>query len=386
MSRKVLVINVNHSGMNPYLINGLKQQGINIMVHDITVKSPYRYVALISSFHWNMQRWKSRLDVKMGTYYKNPKTFISRTKSVVKGLKQYAGNYDLIFQFSSMFSHYVGEPKKPYVVFIDWTRSLSEREYPAWAPIKSRNKVKNWLKLEGNLYRNASFVFTPSEYTRKSLVSDYGIDPSKAITVGYGPPLDQIPPDDFEKEYGAKTILFVGYDFERKGGLVLLEAFKKVKEEIADVKLIMITRTQLKTKIEQGGAIFVDSRTPRKEILKFFKQASVFAMPSFCEPFGLVFLEAMSYKLPCIGTNIDAMPEIIHNDKTGFVISPGDHKTLSKNILSLLNDQYLMKNMGQKGYQYLKSNFTWDKVGEKIDRHLSFLYDKDTIKKDGVTV
>jgi glycosyltransferase involved in cell wall biosynthesis len=93
-------------------------------------------------------------------------------------------------------------------------------------------------------------------------------------------------------------------------------------------------------------------------------------MPSICEPWGIVFCEAMAYKLPCIGTNTDSMPEIIQEGQTGFIVPPNDHKALADRIITLLSDEELMRKMGEQGYQRVKRDFTWNRVAAKMEEHL----------------
>jgi glycosyltransferase involved in cell wall biosynthesis len=99
---------------------------------------------------------------------------------------------------------------------------------------------------------------------------------------------------------------------------------------------------------------------------KLYLEASVFALPTLREAFGLAFLEAMAYKLPCIGTNLEAIPEIIDDGHTGFLIERYDAKLLAQKLILLLKDTNLAKTMGERGYQKVITNFGWDIVAEKI--------------------
>jgi glycosyltransferase involved in cell wall biosynthesis len=86
--------------------------------------------------------------------------------------------------------------------------------------------------------------------------------------------------------------------------------------------------------------------TDPKELSKFFREASLFVLPSFFEPFGIVFAEAFAFKNPCIGTDICAMPEIIEQEKGGFLVPPNDPNVLADRIIMRLKDQTLSRNMG----------------------------------------
>ena len=79
---------------------------------------------------------------------------------------------------------------------------------------------------------------------------------------------------------------------------------------------------------------FVDE----EKLEQLFQSSRVFAMPSHGEGFGLVYAEAMSHGLPCIGSNLDAAPEVIGDD--GWIVDPADGAALTNTLLiPLLADE-----------------------------------------------
>jgi glycosyltransferase involved in cell wall biosynthesis len=81
----------------------------------------------------------------------------------------------------------------------------------------------------------------------------------------------------------------------------------------------------------------------------------------------------MAHGLPCIGTNIDAMPEIIKEGQTGFLVPPENVDVLAEKIVALLRDPDLCKRMGREGVNHLQEDFSWDKLGDTIDACLNHL-------------
>ena len=233
----------------------------------------------------------------------------------------------------------------------------------------SERDKRRWLELEAISYRNATIVFTASDYVRNSIIEDYEVDEEKVVTVYEGVNLEELP--IFAKEYDKKIILFVGREFNRKGGPTLIKAFKEVKKEIKDAKMIIVGSLPL----VKDENIIVKGYISRDELLRLYENASIFAMPSICEPFGLVFLEAMAYKTPCIGTTVDAMPEIIENGKTGFLVPPNDHKELADKLILLLEDENLMKRMGESSRRRVEKYFTWDIVVDRMTKEFEKYFD-----------
>jgi len=375
MKKRLLIINTEVSGMNKYLFKALNDSGWEIIIEDIPVPFLCRWLAMFLSFDIDLKRWKKRFEIFYLKVYKMEWMFKKRTEYAQEAIQKHMGNFDLIFQVSSMFAPFLdlSQPSsiaplsnRKYVLMIDYTSALS-KDYGPWAPFKLEFKKR--LDCEKLVYSNAYRIFTTSRNTRRSLTEDYGITPEKIEVIGYGLNLEEV--KVFNKKYDTKTILFIGMDFERKGGFVLLEAFKKIKEEIPEAKLIIIGPNKDIYTIEGPGVEFLGNISDRKMIENYYEQASLFVMPSLCEPFGLVFLEAMAYKIPCIGTNRDAMPEIIQEGKTGFLVPAGDSQALAQKIIPLLKDEAYLKQLGDNAYGFVKENFLWEKVVNRINHSLN---------------
>ena len=107
----------------------------------------------------------------------------------------------------------------------------------------------------------------------------------------------------------------------------------------------------------------------RGDALKpFFYEAQIFAMPSIREPFGIVFLEAMWAGAVCVGANLAAMPEIIDDGVTGFIIEPQDEAALADRIIALFSDPDRLRAMAEAAYSVATSRRSWDlSAGSMLD-------------------
>lgn len=285
---------------------------------------------------------------------------LKRTEACENKINRLSIEYDVILQ-TTWIPAIISDPIKPHCIFADFTMKMGEREYPPWAQFFSERDKKKWLKLETESYCNATMIFTASNHTRDSMISDYGVNEEQVVTVYEGANIKELP--TFEKDYSNKTILFIGRDFDRKGGQSLIKAFKEVKKEIKDAKMIIAGQCSPAINVQD---ITVEGYVDYERLLQLYEQASVFAMPSICETLGIVFFEAMAYKMPCIGSTADAMPEIIEDGKTGFLVPPNDYKQLADKLILLLGDENLMKKMGEQGRKRMEKYFTWDLVVERM--------------------
>ena len=357
------------SGVNEYLWSSMAKKHEIVNVIDTRLSGFWKYWNVLYCF-WRLPGFskylhpiRTILSDEINYYRMRTICYILKKTAVCEhAIKRFKTEYDIILQMTpaGLGPAILSNPKKPRFMYIDFTMKQSESEYPPWANFYSEKDKSRWLELEAESYRNATMIFTFSDNTKNSVINDYGIDEEKVVTTYSGVNLKELP--TFGKDYSNKTILFSGIEFERKGGLTLIKAFKEVKKEIKDAKLVIVGSTP---SINERD-IVVKGYISRKELLQMYKCASVFAMPSICDPFPNVFLEAMAHKTPCIGSTASGIPEMIEDDKTGFLVPVNDYKRLADKLILLLEDENLMKMMGEQGRKRVERNFTWDLVVDRM--------------------
>ncbi|WP_162604633.1 glycosyltransferase family 4 protein [Geomonas edaphica] len=229
-----------------------------------------------------------------------------------------------------------------------------------------KGPVERIVAFEREVYANLDGIFTMTDFLKNSFVNDFGIEQARVHTIGVGCNLPPIP--DFKKNYSGSTVLFVAKDsFVQKGGEELLAAFKIVKRSIRDAKLVLVG-PEMKTDdpdIICTGFIDKRSKAGEERLIELYKSASVFVMPSHVEATGNVFIEAMSCKLPCIGADLSAMPEIINGNGSGMVAKPGDVDDLAQKMIAILADRRLQIEMGEAGFSAVRNKYNWNTVCDK---------------------
>jgi glycosyltransferase involved in cell wall biosynthesis len=292
--------------------------------------------------------------------------FNYRTRRSQRLLRKHADTFDCILQIGGMWAPAPLPPGVPYTLFCDCTVRVGDGNRLSGVDFPSRAIAERWYRLERELYHGAAAIFVASEFVRRSLVDDYGLPSARVTIVGEG--INLKAPDDLDHRYDGKTILFVGYEFERKGGPVLLEAFSRVRRELPEAELI-VAGPKHRPELLPEGVTWVGT-LPRAELAKLYERASLFVMPSIFEPFGLVYLEAMEWKLPCVGTTECAMPEIILDGQTGRLVPPGNGAVLAQTLVELLRNPALLKEMGERGRRQAREHFTWPEVARRVDGRL----------------
>ena len=195
-------------------------------------------------------------------------------------------------------------PCIPHFLYTDHTH-LANIFYPLF---KHENLLSDaWIACEKSIYRNASLNFTMSTNIRQSIIDQYDCSPDKVVNVYCGSNVSIVDKELPDSRYSDQNILFVGVDWERKGGPVLAEAFKRVLVQFPNAKLTIVG---CNPELDLPNCSVI-GRVPLADVGQYFQQASIFCLPTRLEPFGIVFLEAMSYKLPIIATNIGAIPDFV---------------------------------------------------------------------------
>lgn len=349
----------SRSGVNANVFSRLaKSDKCNLIdVFDLDLKGINKYYSAFTNFSLDRSTWGAKL-------HNNPWAFNVRSKMAEGIIKNIKMDIDLIYQDGAMFKPGINHDI-PFVSYHDCNIALSSKggQYAHGSHYKGKGLDETFTQ-EKNLYQDAKVIFTMSDWLKNSLVEDFDINEAKIKTVYAGTNLKI---KEFEKKYDGKTILFVGKNFERKGGNVLLDAFKIVKKEIRNARLLIVGPN---ININEDGVDVKGHIRSKHELEEYFTHASLFVLPSLFEPFGIVFAEAFSYKLPCIGNDICAMPEIIEEDKGGYLVTPNDPSQLADRMITILKDEGLARSMGAFGFNKARNVFNWDVVVDKMIKEL----------------
>ncbi|MGA7936039.1 MAG: glycosyltransferase family 4 protein [Kovacikia sp.] len=241
----------------------------------------------------------------------------------------------------------------PTVVTLDMTAAQASRikTLPAYRWTYAPN-----VYLEKQVYAAAARVVAFSEAARRSVIEDYAIDAAKVQVIYPGVNLKQItvPARIANPTPRPYQILFVGGDFERKGGQDLLAVFLENFGEEAELHLV----TQAPIVCSHPHVhLYPNIRAYTPEWLALYQQADVFVLPTYAEPFGWVFIEAMAAGLPVVATQLNAIPEMVTSGETGLLVQPGDRAALAHSIRTLMTNPRLGQAMGEQGRKIVEQKF-----------------------------
>lgn len=170
---------------------------------------------------------------------------------------------------------------------------------------------------------------------------------------------------------------FVGRQEPKKGVCKLVEAMKAVWKWNQDVRLVLAgfrshqhdeveATVQHLSELERQRIVRIDEFA-EKDKGSIYDAFDVFALPSTEESFGLGYLEAWLCKKPVIGARIGSTQCVIDEGIDGLLVDHNDASDIAGAIIKLLSNRNMREKMGTNGQAKTLTQFTWDKVTDKVE-------------------
>ena len=264
----------------------------------------------------------------------------------------------------------VAEFDIPYII------SLHGTEYHAF---------KNYEDYQQSTLRGlhgAQIVVALTEQEREQAISAYGIDPQKIVVIKSGTDTEMFKPIKIDKEnllrsYSVKhtdrPVVFLGGRLTAQKGVDTLLRAAEIYSKKDEKPITLIAgdgdlREQLEKlakELKLDSVYFLGNQN-HQQMAKLFNIADVAAMPSMFEAFGLVAIEALACGTPVIAGDIGGFKQIV-NEEVGYLLKPGDYKTLAEKIITFIKDGFKEK-VRNKAAAYIKQNFSWENTANNIEK------------------
>jgi phosphatidyl-myo-inositol dimannoside synthase len=255
--------------------------------------------------------------------------------------------------------------RAPYAVFLHGIE--------VWCPLSPRQK---------RVLRAAAIRIANSHYTAGQVakvhpdigpieVCHLALPPGETSSSG-----TETPNAGLIARVGRNAVLIVGRisSSERyKGHDQLIQAWPLVRQSVPDAQLVIVGAGDDLPRLEAaasqtgtGEAVFFTGRVSDATLDRLYAHASVFAMPSRAEGFGLVYLEAMRHGLACVASTHDAAREVVEHGKTGFLVDQNNIPELARVLVELLRNPALRREMGDEGLRRVKTYFSFDQFQTRL--------------------
>jgi phosphatidylinositol alpha-1,6-mannosyltransferase len=221
--------------------------------------------------------------------------------------------------------------------------------------------------------RQAKFLLANSEFTRRKADETHGgLGHAKVcwLATEEDQPAPQRPPSS-----GPPEVVIVGRlaDERYKGHRELIACWPQVTSAVPDAVLRIIGQGSDAPALQALAAhssaaknIVFQGFVSEAELPRFYAQATVFAMPSRGEGFGLVYIEAMRHGLPVLASVHDAAPEVVVDGQTGSLVNLDRPGELAEAIIALLRDRDRARQLGAQGRQRWEQHFRYSAFRERF--------------------
>lgn len=272
------------------------------------------------------------------------------------------------------------ETTVPLTFWSDATFEGLVNYYPGYTNL-ANEILKSGDYLERLSLSRAKHQFFSSDWASNSSINYYKSDPSKVMTVPFGANINKIPDyEDIKSRAKQKmnsqqiNILFVGVDWYRKGGDIVLKLAEKLTSIGVKVELHIVGCNPI---IENKPSYvkiygYLSKANPKENqlLLDLYNNAHFFAIPSRYEAYGIVACEANANGLPVIASKTGGLQEIVIENTNGYLYDFGNEKNeierIASQILELTSDKNKYYELSLSSYNEYKTRLNWDVAGERV--------------------
>jgi hypothetical protein len=224
-------------------------------------------------------------------------------------------------------------------------------------------------RLTRDMMRSATLLQAWSQWAKQSAIDDYGMPAEKIVVNPPGVNLGFWRPNlSLRNQYphSPVKVLFVGGDFRRKGGDLLLDWYKSQHPDT--VELHIVTREP----VNSGPGVYVyhNVQPNSDQLIGLYQSSNLFVLPSLGECFGIATVEAMAAGLPVIASDVGGTADIIEPGRNGFIVPGNNVAALSNAITTILGDDTRRRNMGAQSRLLAEERFDLRKNAQRTFNYL----------------
>ena len=228
------------------------------------------------------------------------------------------------------------------------------------------NFIRCWVR------KYSDRIIVHGEKLKEQMIKEYNIPNGKVHAISIGEhevaPFKKYEREDLKED--GNLILFFGRIYEYKGLEYLIKAEPIITKEMPDAKIVIAGKGEDFKKyremmINRANFIVHNYRIPYKEGAELLQRCSLVVLPYIGASQSGVISTAYGFKKPVVVTDVGAIPEIVDDGKTGFIVPSKNPGALADAIVKLLKDEKLRREMGENAYKKLKMDMSWDKIAEK---------------------
>jgi glycosyltransferase involved in cell wall biosynthesis len=210
-------------------------------------------------------------------------------------------------------------------------------------------------------FHRAALCVGWSGWARASFINDYGVPEERTAVVAPGIDLSRWQLPERTPGSGLPRLLFVGGNFVRKGGDLLLDVFRQSLRGRCELDLV--TRDPIAD--EPGVRVHRNLNAGSEPLLALYRQAAAFVLPTRGDCFSIASMEAMAMGLPVVVSDVGGISEIV-DASNGYLIPSGSGRDLAAAALALLDDEPRRIALGAAGRRKAEDKFSAERTAARL--------------------
>lgn len=272
----------------------------------------------------------------------------------------------------------------PLVYASDTTFRLMVDYYPTHTGL-SNNALRVGDDFERMAISRADLILYSSQWAARSAIDDYGAAPGKVHVVPFGANLDDPPTTEQavrERPAESCRLLFVGTDWQRKGGDIALEVHTALRKMGCPSTLTICGCTPPVSVLPEGVTVVgrLDKNDPKQRrcLYDLYLSHHLFLFPTRADCSPRVVCEANAFGLPALVTDTGGVAELVHSGRTGLVFeSKEEPEVYAQKIVELYSDHSAYTEMVRASRLEFETRLNWDVWGRSVKRMLRRLLPSD---------
>lgn len=282
-------------------------------------------------------------------------------------------NCDLIF-FGDLYLGRFLEVNIPIVHFSDVTYH-SFKDYSGRK--EDEETIRDTEMVEKNLLLNKySTIIYSSEWAKQNTIDYYNVDPGKIHVVEFGANIPT--PDNWQKNIQTDicNLVFIGRNWQKKGGEKILAAYRKLKSEEFPCTLTIIGSTPQVPYDEDDNLVvipYLDKSQPGhlEKLTNIMKESHFLVLPTEFDAYGIVFCEASAYGVPSIAADVGGVSQPIRQGLNGYLLPPdATAEDYAKKIRTIFSDKESYLKLRASSRNEFETRLNWDVWSKKVNNIL----------------
>ena len=354
------------SGLNYYIAQSLERAGATLvrvgpLTHPWTTGMKLRrrwYGLRRQSYHANME--PSALDA-----------FGAQARA------QIPGDVDAVVAVTTMIAASLDGLRAPVISWDDASPASLAEYYPQFERLSART-AQDVVTMGQRAARNVQLAMYASEWAAEGARAAYGLPVERVAVVPFGANLDTMPSSDevhraiAERPRTRCRLLWVGVDWERKRGDLVLEIAQRIEAHGIPVELTVVGcrppgDRELPDWVHVEGWVSKRTAMGKARLAELYARSHLLVMPSNAEAYGLVYAEAAAYGVPSVATRTGGVPTVVVDEETGILEDPdATADSYAARILALMKDRPRYEVMARAAAARSATLLNWDVAGREV--------------------